>query len=313
MQRAHEIVDRPKSADPHGPRTRGREHEQLEVFVGAWRVSGLSPSAGERVQEGRARLGEPAHPMAGERVQEGRARLGEPAHPMSGEQTYEWLPGRFFLASRWHRRFESGTHVGTGILGFEPETGTFFSHNYDNLGYARQYRVTVRDRVWTFSGRWERAVIIFDPSGDAFSETWEIAKQGAWQPLCELTAKRAQRSREHTIRTYYQAYPSGDRAALESVLAEGFRFTSPYDDALDTAAYFRRCWPNHEHMRSLTIEDLVVLGDEAYVTYRLVTREGGQIRNTERLTFLGDDIASVEVYFGANRDARGAFLPMHGA
>ncbi len=184
-------------------------------------------------------------------------------------------------------------------------------HQFDNLGFARRYRLAVRGRVWTFAGPWERATISFEPSGDHYTETWEIARDGArWRPLCELEATRAQVSREHVVRAYYGAYPVGDRAAVERLLAGGFRFTSPYDDALDAAAYFARCWPGHDRMRSLTIEELAVVGDAAVVTYRLVTRDGEEIRNTERLIFDGDRIASVEVFFGAVRGEDGAFRPM---
>jgi len=272
-----------KTSDPHAPRARESEHEQLDVFVGAWRISGRNAAAAPSAD----------------------------GSPVTGEQAYEWLPGRFFLASRWHRRFSSGAHVGTGILGFDPEAGALFAHHFDNLGYARKYRLTVRGRLWTLEGPWERATIAFGADGDSFTETWEISEDGArWRPLCELEATRARHSREHLVRTYFGAYPAGDRAAVERVLASGFRFTSPYDDAIDAATYFQRCWPNHERMRSLTLEDLAVIGDEAFVTYLLVTHDGARIRNTERLTFDGDRIASVDVYFGAVRDEHGAFRPM---
>jgi ketosteroid isomerase-like protein len=272
-----------KLSDPHATRARGSELEQLEAFVGAWRVFGHNA---------------PAAP-------------GATASEVIGEQTYEWLPGRFFLASRWHRRFAAGEHVGTGILGYDPDAGSLLSHNFDNLGFARRYRVAVRGRVWTFAGPWERATISFDPSGERYTEAWEIARDGArWRTLCELWAVRARQSREHVVRAYYGAYPAGDRAAVERLLAENFRFTSPYDDAIDAAAYFARCWPQHDRMRSLVIEALAVAGDEAVVTYLLTTRDGAHIRNTERLIFDGDRIASVEVFFGAARDEDGAFRPM---
>lgn len=269
-------------ADPHAERGRGPAHEQLEALVGAWRVTGRNAPAAPR----------------------------SAASPVTGDQTYEWLPGRRFLAARWHHRFDGGAHVGTGILGFDPETGAMFAHNYDNLGYARRYRVTVRGRVWTFTGARERATIEIAADGEAFTESWEISKDGAiWRPLCELVAVRGQHSREHVVRAYLGAYPAGDRAALERLLARGFRFTSPYDDAIDAATYFARCWPSHERIRSITIEDLAVTGDEAFVTYLLVARDGRHFRNTEHLVFDGDRIASIDVYFGAARDERGDLQP----
>jgi hypothetical protein len=109
---------------------------------------------------------------------------------------------------------------------------------------------------------------------------------------------------------YLGAFPAGDRAALEQLLAAGFRFTSPDDVGIDAAAYFERRWPGHARARSFVLEDLAVVGDEAFVTYRLVTRDGEQVRNTERLTFDGDRIASVEVFRGAARGAGRAPRPM---
>src|SRR5260370_637676 len=45
------------------------------------------------------------------------------------------------------------------------------------------------------------------------------------------------------IRSYFAAYKTRDRKALEDAFADDFTFTSPYDDAIDKAAYFERCWP----------------------------------------------------------------------
>lgn len=52
------------------------------------------------------------------------------------------------------------------------------------------------------------------------------------------------RNRAETIRGIFAAYLSNDRKAVENALAEDFRFTSPYDDAIDKATYFARCWRN---------------------------------------------------------------------
>lgn len=45
------------------------------------------------------------------------------------------------------------------------------------------------------------------------------------------------------IRRCFAAYQSKDRKALADLFAEDFTFTSPYDDAIDKATYFERCWP----------------------------------------------------------------------
>lgn len=109
-------------------------------------------------------------------------------------------------------------------------------------------------------------------------------------------------------RRCYAAYTNHDRAALEQLIAADFHFTSPYDDAIDRKMYFARCWPNNERTRSIDIERIVPDGEAAIVTYTLVTRDGKHIHNTERLAFAGDQIASAEVFFGAEHDAHGAFV-----
>ena len=49
-------------------------------------------------------------------------------------------------------------------------------------------------------------------------------------------------SKSDIVRALFAAYLSSDRKAVEDRLTEDFRFTSPYDDAIDKAEYFARCW-----------------------------------------------------------------------
>jgi ketosteroid isomerase-like protein len=102
------------------------------------------------------------------------------------------------------------------------------------------------------------------------------------------------------IRRMFAAFNAKDRRTAEELLADDFSFTSPYDDAIDKAAYFERCWPNSDLIKTHVIERIFVEGDAAFVTYKAVTHAGGEFRNTEFFTFDGDRIASVSVYFGAS-------------
>jgi ketosteroid isomerase-like protein len=101
------------------------------------------------------------------------------------------------------------------------------------------------------------------------------------------------------VRAYYGAYESEDREAAEALLADDFSFTSPNDHAIDKATYFERCWPDHDPGHHQHIEQIVVQGEKAFVTYSCLTPGGKEFRNTEFLTFEGERIASVSVYFGA--------------
>ena len=108
------------------------------------------------------------------------------------------------------------------------------------------------------------------------------------------------RSRADILRDCFAAYRSRDRELLEDLLADEFNFTSPYDDRIDKRSYFERCWPNSLRIKEHILEKIFVEGDEAFVRYRCLTRDGKEFRNTEFFTFAGDKIVSVEVYFGAS-------------
>jgi len=119
----------------------------------------------------------------------------------------------------------------------------------------------------------------------------------------------AAKSRAELIRRYFAAYQAGERDVVAAVLMHDFTFTSPYDDAIDTATYFERCWPKGPVFRSMAIERICEENDAAFVLYRCETLDGKTFRNTELHLFAGDKLRAVEVYFGAAyRD--GAFVPL---
>ena len=103
---------------------------------------------------------------------------------------------------------------------------------------------------------------------------------------------------------YYRAYETNDRAFVESHLAEGFTFTSPFDDHIGREDYFRRCWPEKNiHFRF----DFVTVMQEAnrvFIAYDAQLREpnavhpAARFRNAELMTFENGKLKSVEVFFG---------------
>ena len=103
---------------------------------------------------------------------------------------------------------------------------------------------------------------------------------------------------ESVVRTYFGAYPARDRAAIESVVAKDFRFTSPIDNRIDRKTYFERCWPNSQTSAAIDLQHVVVAGDKVYVTYDARTTDGKRFRNSELLTLKDGKITEVEVYFG---------------
>jgi ketosteroid isomerase-like protein len=109
------------------------------------------------------------------------------------------------------------------------------------------------------------------------------------------------------IRAIFAAYLANDRKAVEDALTNDFRFTSPYDDEIDKATYFARCWRNTDWIERHELERILVEGDEAFVTYKCLARGGKNFRNTEFFSFEGDRIRRIDVYFGATYE-NGAFV-----
>jgi ketosteroid isomerase-like protein len=99
-------------------------------------------------------------------------------------------------------------------------------------------------------------------------------------------------------RDSYRAFAAGDRKFFERHLSGDFTFSSPSDPLLDRDGYFERCWPGAGQGTEFEFTRLVESGDEVIVTYELRRPDGTGGRNTEVLTFDGDRIARVEVYFG---------------
>jgi ketosteroid isomerase-like protein len=117
----------------------------------------------------------------------------------------------------------------------------------------------------------------------------------------------SEHNKVNIIRGIFAAYLANDRRAVENALTADFRFTSPYDDAIDKATYFERCWRNTDWIERHELERILVEGDEAFVTYNCIAKSGMNFRNTEFFAFDGDKIKSIDVYFGASYE-NGVFV-----
>ena len=104
--------------------------------------------------------------------------------------------------------------------------------------------------------------------------------------------------RSELARAMYRAWAASDREAIERILADDFAFSSPPDPSLDRAGYFERCWPNAGGVETFDFVRLIETGDEVVVTYEATRTGGARFRNTEVLTFAGDELTRAEVYFG---------------
>ena len=64
-----------------------------------------------------------------------------------------------------------------------------------------------------------------------------------------------------------QAYLDKDRDAIEGVIADHYRFTSPLDNGIDRATYFELCWPNSASMTAMNLLHSAEQGEYAFVVY----------------------------------------------
>ena len=62
----------------------------------------------------------------------------------------------------------------------------------------------------------------------------------------------------------------------------------------------RYCCTIFDQIKSFEFKRLFEIGDEVVVTYECTRTDGTRFRNTEVLTFGGDKLHRVEVYFGWN-------------
>ena len=104
--------------------------------------------------------------------------------------------------------------------------------------------------------------------------------------------------RTEIAHSMYRAFAAGERGVVEAAFAPGLVFHSPPDPQLDRDGYFERCWPGSGNGNEFEFVRTIESGDEVVVTYEATRVDGSRFRNTEVLTFDGEKIAEVEVYFG---------------
>jgi ketosteroid isomerase-like protein len=101
-----------------------------------------------------------------------------------------------------------------------------------------------------------------------------------------------------TARALYDAFEARDRPAAERLIAEDFRFFSPWDNGIDRRRYFEVCWPNSERIADFKLTDAVADGERVFVTYEATTHDGNRFRNAEVHSLRNGRISAIEVYFG---------------
>lgn len=101
------------------------------------------------------------------------------------------------------------------------------------------------------------------------------------------------------VRAGFDAYLRQDRAASATLIADGFRFTSPQDDHIDRPAFYERCFPTAGRLRSQELLKVEAVGDgDVFVLYEYELTTGERHRNVEVQRVTDGQIVEAQVFFG---------------
>lgn len=100
-------------------------------------------------------------------------------------------------------------------------------------------------------------------------------------------------------RALFAAYLTGDTAAADRLVDAEFVFTSPRDDRIDRAEYFRRCFPTADRFVSHELRQVVPTADgDVFALYEYELHDGSRYRNCEVLTVRDRRVTQASVFFG---------------
>ena len=152
------------------PRNRKERMEELEFFIGTWRV-------------------EVTHPHL------------QP-NPIVGETKFEWLD-EMYIIQRTHidkAEFPSSMI----IYDWDAASGNYMQHYFDSRGVTRLYQMSFEDGVWRlwrdaadFSSLdfLQRFIGKSDESGSVIESVWEQSEDGVdWKHDFKLLFKRSERT-----------------------------------------------------------------------------------------------------------------------
>ncbi len=155
------------------------------------------------------------------------------------------------------------------------------------------------------TGIWSLAASVLLRAGRLFASEIEgsaLTGSAFRDPQKAVTAEKAEgatMTEEEIIRKYYSGWETREWSSIDSVLANGFTFTSPNDDDhIDKHAFKARCWEQADFVRRFELETVLARENEAFVKYLCRTTKNTSFRNTEYFRFEGGRIKAIEVYFG---------------
>ena len=106
---------------------------------------------------------------------------------------------------------------------------------------------------------------------------------------------------EATVRKFYAAWETKEWRPFDILLADNFTFTSPNnDDHISKSAYKTRCWESQvDFIEHFDLQRVIGSGNDAFVKYVCRVKNGKTFQNVEYVRVRGEQVESIECYFGA--------------
>jgi len=143
------------------------EHQRLQAFIGSWQTDGCT------IED------------------------GEPKASIHSNDVYEWLPGGYFVAHRWHSQIGGAEVHGLEVIGYDRQAQTYRTQFFDNQGHAGSETLTVDGRTWRWIGHqvmgtpWHRCTSTVSEDGRMMNARHERSDDGKnWTPWMEITLRR---------------------------------------------------------------------------------------------------------------------------
>src|SRR5579863_7207367 len=107
-------------------------------------------------------------------------------------------------------------------------------------------------------------------------------------------------TKEQLIRKWYAAWEQKDWGPVDALLADNFTFSSAAgDDHISKSVFKTRCWETQiNFIQRFELERVIGNGNDAFVKYRCLTRNGKSFRNVEYLRVTDEKVEAIECYFG---------------
>jgi len=143
--------------------------------------------------------------------------------------------------------------------------------------------------------------MIFEAGACALAAAAGIPQYASAHAQSALAQSGLSPKNDETIRKWYAAWEKKDWHPVDVLLADDFTFTSAAgDDHISKSAFKVKCWQSQiDFIERFDLQRVFGSGNEAFVLYNCLTKNGKTFRNVEYLRLKDDKLASIECYFGA--------------